>query len=417
MSSSIQIIAAQIIEVYAIEILDSRGNPTVEVNVTLENGITCRGIAPSGASTGIKEACELRDGDKKRFNGKGVLNAVEFVNNEISNAIVGLDISDDIDSVLIELDGTQNKSNLGANAILATSIACWKASAEVAGLPLFEYIGGKNADILPTPLMNIINGGQHASNGLAIQEFMIVPHGFETFSEKLRVGTEIFHTLKSVIKKLGHTTAVGDEGGFAPNFTSSKEALDCIMQAIKEAGYEPKTQVSIALDAAASEFFHDGKYHVDGQSFETKILISYYEDLVEQYPIISIEDPFHETDIEGFQKFTAKLGNKIQIVGDDLFCTNPELIKQGIEGKYANALLVKPNQIGTITETLQAVKIAQGAGFKCILSHRSGETEDTTIAHLAVATNCGQIKTGAPCRGERTAKYNELLRIEKYLEV
>ena len=407
----------QIIEVYAIEILDSRGNPTIEVNVTLENGITCRGIAPSGASTGIKEAFELRDCDKKRFNGKGVLNAVEFVNNEISNAIVGLDISDDIDSVLIELDGTQNKSNLGANAILATSIACWKASAEVAGLPLFEYIGGKNADILPTPLMNIINGGQHASNGLAIQEFMIVPHGFETFSEKLRVGTEIFHTLKSVIKKLGHTTAVGDEGGFAPNFTSSKEALDCIMQAIKEAGYQSKTQVSIAIDAAASEFFHDGKYHVDGQSFETEILISYYEDLVEQYPIISIEDPFHETDIEGFQKFTAKLGNKIQIVGDDLFCTNPELIKQGIEGKYANALLVKPNQIGTITETLQAVKIAQGAGFKCILSHRSGETEDTTIAHLAVATNCGQIKTGAPCRGERTAKYNELLRIEKYLEV
>ena len=409
--------SSTIIEVYAIEILDSRGNPTVEVNVTLENGITCRGIAPSGASTGTKEAFELRDCDKKRFNGKGVLNAVEFVNNEISNAIVGLDISDDIDAILIELDGTQNKSNLGANAILATSIACWKANAEVAGLPLFEYIGGKNADILPTPLMNIINGGQHASNGLAIQEFMVVPHGFETFSDKLRAGTEIFHTLKSVIKKLGHTTAVGDEGGFAPNFTSSKEALDCIMQAIKDAGYKPKTEVSIALDAAASEFFHDGKYHVDGQSLTSEMLILYYDDLVEQYPIISIEDPFHETDIEGFQKFTAKLGNKIQIVGDDLFCTNPELIKQGIEGKYANALLVKPNQIGTITETLQAVKIAQGAGFKCILSHRSGETEDTTIAHLAVATNCGQIKTGAPCRGERTAKYNELLRIEKYLEV
>ncbi len=409
--------SSTIIEVYAIEILDSRGNPTVEVNVTLESGITCRGIAPSGASTGTKEACELRDGDKKRFNGKGVLNAVEFVNNEISDALVGLDISDDIDAILIELDDTNNKSNLGANAILATSIACWKANAEVAGLPLFEYIGGKNADVLPTPLMNIINGGQHASNGLDIQEFMVVPHGFETFSEKLRAGTEIFHTLKSVIKQLGHTTAVGDEGGFAPNFTTSKEALDCIVQAIKDAGYEPKKEVSIALDAAASEFFKDGKYLIDGQTFTSDELISYYENLVEQYPITSIEDPFHEDDIEGFQKFTAKMGNKIQIVGDDLFCTNPAIITQGIEGKYANALLVKPNQIGTITETLQAVKIAQAAGFKCVLSHRSGETEDTTIAHLAVATNCGQIKTGAPCRGERTAKYNELLRIEKYLEI
>ncbi len=406
----------QIVEIYGIEILDSRGNPTVEVNVTLENGITCRGIAPSGASTGTKEACEIRDCDKKRYYGKGVLSAVNFVNTQINNALIGLDIDENIDALLIELDGTENKSNAGANAILATSIACWKAKAEVAGLPLFEYIGGKNADVLPTPMMNIINGGQHASNSLAIQEFMVVPHGFETFSEKLRAGTEIFHTLRSVIKKLGQTTAVGDEGGFAPNFTTSKEALDCIMQAIVEAGYKPKTQVSIALDAAASEFFINGKYVVDGKSFETDFLIEYYADLVENYPIISIEDPFHEADIEGFQKFTAKLGNKIQIVGDDIFCTNPELIKQGIDGKYANALLVKPNQIGTITETLQAVKIAQAGGFKCILSHRSGETEDTTIAHLAVATNCGQIKTGAPCRGERTAKYNELLRIEQYLE-
>jgi enolase len=409
--------STQITEVYGIEILDSRGNPTIEVNVTLENGITCRGIAPSGASTGTKEACELRDCDKKRFNGKGVLNAIQFVNNEINNTLVGFDIADNFDALLMELDGTCNKSRIGANAILATSIACWKANAEVASLPLFEYIGGKNADVLPTPLMNIINGGQHASNNLAIQEFMVVPHGFETFSEKLRAGTEIFHTLKSVIKNLGHTTAVGDEGGFAPNFTTSKEALDCIMQAIKLAGYEAKTQVSIALDAAASEFFKDGKYHVDGQFLTSEMLIAYYGELVEQYPIISIEDPFHEDDIDGFQKFTAKLGSKIQIVGDDLFCTNPELITQGIEGKYANALLVKPNQIGTITETLQAVKIAQCAGFKCILSHRSGETEDTTIAHLAVATNCGQIKTGAPCRGERTAKYNELLRIEQYLNI
>ena len=285
-----------------------------------------------------------------------------------------------------------------------------------AGLPLFEYIGGKNADILPTPMMNILNGGEHASNELAIQEFMVIPHGFETFSEKLRAGTEIFHTLKNVIKKAGHTTAVGDEGGFAPNFKTSKEALDCIMQAIKDAGYQPKTQISIALDAAASEFYKNSKYAIDGQELTTDELIVYYANLVNTYPIISIEDPFHENDTTGFQKFTEQFGNKIQIVGDDLFCTNPKLIQKGIDGKYANALLVKPNQIGTISETLQAVKIAQAAGFKCVMSHRSGESEDTTIAHLAVATNCGQIKTGAPCRGERTAKYNELLRIEKYLE-
>jgi enolase len=405
-----------ITDVYAIEVLDSRGNPTIEVNITLENGIIASGIAPSGASTGTKEACELRDGDKSRYCGKGVLKAVEFVNTEINNALVGIDIQDDIDSLLIELDGTENKTNLGANATLATSIACWKAKAEDAGLPLFEYIGGKNADILPTPMMNIINGGEHASNELAIQEFMVIPHGFETFSEKLRAGTEIFHTLKNVIKKAGHTTAVGDEGGFAPNFKTSKEALDCIMQAIKDAGYQSKTEVSIALDAAASEFYKNSKYVIDGQELVTDELIAYYANLINTYPIISIEDPFHEDDTIGFQKFTEQFGNKIQIVGDDLFCTNPKLIQKGIDGKYANALLVKPNQIGTISETLQAVKIAQSAGFKCVMSHRSGESEDTTIAHLAVATNCGQIKTGAPCRGERTAKYNELLRIEKYLE-
>ena len=405
-----------ITDVYAIEVLDSRGNPTIEVNITLENGITASGIVPSGASTGTKEACELRDGDKSRYCGKGVLKAVEFVNTEINNALVGIDIQDDIDSLLIELDGTENKTNLGANAILATSIACWKAKAESAGLPLFEYIGGKNADILPTPMMNIINGGEHASNELAIQEFMVIPHGFETFAEKLRAGTEIFHTLKNVIKKAGHTTAVGDEGGFAPNFKTSKEALDCIMQAIKDAGYQPKTQISIALDAAASEFYKNSKYIIDGQELTTDALIAYYANLINTYPIVSVEDPFHENDVAGFQKFTEQFGNKLQIVGDDLFCTNPKLIQKGIDGKYANALLVKPNQIGTISETLKAVKIAQAAGFKCVMSHRSGESEDTTIAHLAVATNCGQIKTGAPCRGERTAKYNELLRIEKYLE-
>lgn len=406
---------SSIIQVYGMEILDSRGNPTVEVNIILENGITARGIAPSGASTGTKEACEFRDGDKSRYNGKGVLKAVEFVNTEIANALEGLDIHDNIDDILIELDGTENKSRIGANAILATSIACWKAKAEDVGLPLFEYIGGKNADVLPTPMMNIVNGGEHASNGLAIQEFMIIPHGFETFSEKLRAGTEVFHKLKSVIAKAGHTTAVGDEGGFAPNFTTSKEALDCIINAIEDAGYKPKTQISIALDAAASEFYEKEHYMIDDQKFSTDGLIQYYENLINAYPIVSIEDPFHEKDIDGFKKFTEKLGNKLQIVGDDLFCTNPKIIKQGIKEKYANALLVKPNQIGTISETLKAVKIAQAAGFKCILSHRSGETEDTTITHLAVATNCGQIKTGAPSRVDRTAKYNELLRIERYL--
>jgi enolase len=406
---------SSIIQVYGMEILDSRGNPTVEVNIVLENGVTARGIAPSGASTGTKEACELRDGDKSRYNGKGVLKAVEFINTEIANALEGLDIHENIDDILIELDGTDDKSRIGANAILATSIACWKAKAEDIGLPLFEYIGGKNADVLPTPMMNIINGGQHASNGLAIQEFMIIPHGFETFAEKLRAGTEVFHKLKSVIAKAGHTTAVGDEGGFAPNFTTSKEALDCIVKAIEDAGYKPQSQISIALDAAASEFYEKEFYMIDDQKFSTDGLIQYYENLINTYPIVSIEDPFHESDIDGFKKFTHKLGSKLQIVGDDLFCTNPQIIQNGIEGKYANALLVKPNQIGTISETLKAVKIAQTAGFKCILSHRSGETEDTTIAHLAVATNCGQIKTGAPSRVDRTAKYNELLRIEQYL--
>lgn len=408
-------LSSQIIDIHALEILDSRGNPTIEVNVVLENGISARGIAPSGASTGSKEAHELRDGEKNRFNGKGVLNAVNLVNTEIYNTLVGIEIDEDIDSLLIELDGTKNKVRLGANAILATSIACWQAKSENAGVPLFEYIGGKNADILPTPMMNIINGGQHASNNLAIQEFMIIPHGFETFSEKLRAGTEIFHKLKSVIAKQGHTTAVGDEGGFAPNFNTSKEALDCIMEAIKEAGYKASKEISIALDAAGSEFFEDGKYHIDGQTLSNEELISYYQNLVNQYPITSIEDPFHEGDEAGFQKFTALLGLQMQIVGDDLFCTNPELIEHGIQNKLANALLVKPNQIGTISETLQAIKIAQSAGFKCVLSHRSGESEDTTITHLAVATNCGQIKTGAPSRVDRTAKYNELLRIEHYL--
>jgi enolase len=411
MSESFSAIA----DVYALEILDSRGNPTIEVGVVLENGVSATGIAPSGASTGTKEAYELRDGDKNYYNGRGVLKAVEFVNTEINNALSGVDIFDDIDGILCELDGTENKARIGANAILATSIACWKAASEEAGVPLFEYIGGKNASVLPTPMMNIINGGQHASNGLAIQEFMIIPHGFETFAEKLRVGTEIFHTLKSVIHSAGHSTAVGDEGGFAPNFRTSKEALDCIMQAIEKAGYKPHDQINIALDAAASEFFSHNYYAVDGSNYTPEFLIEYYEKLISQYPITSIEDPFHEEDIAAFQKFTAKVGNKLQVVGDDLFCTNSKIIKEGIKGKYANALLVKPNQIGTISETLEAVKIAQSAGMKCVLSHRSGESEDVTIAHLAVATNCGQIKTGAPSRVDRTAKYNELLRIEKYL--
>ena len=406
---------SSIADVYALEILDSRGNPTIEVSVTLENGITATGIAPSGASTGAKEAFELRDGDKYYYNGKGVLKAVEFVNTEINNALNGIEIEDEIDGILCEIDGTKNKSRIGANAILATSIACWKAAAENAGLPLFEYIGGKNATVLPTPMMNIINGGKHASNSLAIQEFMIIPHAFETFSEKLRAGTEIFHTLKSVLHSRGHSTAVGDEGGFAPNFTTSKEALDCIMQAIEKAGYKPYDQITIALDAAASEFFSNNYYNIDGSNYSADFLIEYYSKLVSSYPITSIEDPFHEDDIPAFKKFTAQFGNKLQIVGDDLFCTNPKIIREGINERYANALLVKPNQIGTITETLEAVKIAQGAGMKCVMSHRSGESEDVTIAHLAVATNCGQIKTGAPSRVDRTAKYNELLRIEKYL--
>ncbi|MFT4967670.1 MAG: enolase [Candidatus Deianiraeaceae bacterium] len=404
-------------EIYGIEILDSRGNPTIEVNIILENGITARGIAPSGASTGTKEAYELRDGDEARYNGKGVQKAIEFIDTEIAPALEGLDIHDNIDELLIELDGTDNKSRLGANTILATSIACWHAKAEDAQMPLFEYIGGKNADTLPTPMMNIINGGEHASNNLAIQEFMVVPHGFDTFAEKLRAGTEVFHKLKSVISKSGHSTAVGDEGGFAPHFNTANEALDCIVQAIQEAGYKANTEISIALDIAASEFYKNKKYTIDGQILTTEELIEYYANLMTLYPITSIEDPFHEGDIEGFKNFTKKFADKLQIVGDDIFCTNPKLITEGIDGKYANALLVKPNQIGTISETLKAVKIAQSAGFKCVMSHRSGETEDTTIAHLAVATNCGQIKTGAPSRVDRTAKYNELLRIETLLNL
>ncbi len=398
------------------EILDSRGNPTVEVEIQLEDGTQARAAVPSGASTGAFEAAELRDGGT-RYLGKGVEKAIAFVNNEIGPNIIGFDAQDQriIDSAMISLDGTANKSRLGANAILGVSLAVAKASAESADLSLFRYLGGPNAHLLPVPMMNILNGGAHADTNVDIQEFMVAPIGAPTFRESLRWGAEIYHALKSVLKQRGLATSVGDEGGFAPNLDSNRAALDIILEAITKAGFKPGTDIALAMDVAATEFHENGQYKFEGSLRSSGEMIAYYTDLVNSYPIVSIEDPLNEEDWAGWAEMTSVLGSRIQIVGDDLFVTNPERLAKGIATNTANALLVKVNQIGTLTETLDAVSMAQHANYRSMLSHRSGETEDTTIADLAVATNCGQIKTGAPARTERVAKYNQLLRIEEEL--
>lgn len=411
---------SEIIDIYAREILDSRGNPTVEVEVYLESGVMGRAAVPSGASTGEREALELRDGDKGRYLGKGVLKAVKNVNEVIAESLIGWEASDQtgIDRKLLELDGTDFKSNLGANALLGVSLAVAKAAAEEAGLPLYQYLGGANAKELPLPMMNIINGGAHADNNVDFQEFMIMPVGAGSFAEALRMGAEIFHALKKVLKDKGCNTAVGDEGGFAPNLKSNEEALEVIMAAIKAAGYKAGDDVMLALDVAASEFFKDGKYHLEAEQQPIKTaaeMVEFYADLVDRYPIISIEDGMAENDWDGWKLLTDRLGARIQIVGDDLFVTNPKILKQGIEKGIANAILIKLNQIGTLTETLDAIEMAKRARYTCIVSHRSGETEDTTIADLAVATNAGQIKTGSLSRTDRICKYNQLLRIEDEL--
>lgn len=407
---------AAIIELNAREILDSRGNPTVEVEVLLEDGAVGRAAVPSGASTGVHEAHELRDGED-RYLGKGVQKAVRAVLEEIEDAIIGLEAEDQrlVDKTMIELDGTENKSRLGANAILGVSMAVAKAAAESAGLDLFRYVGGPNGHILPVPMMNILNGGEHADSGVDVQEFMIAPIGAPTFKEALRVGAEVYHALKKVIKDKGLSTGLGDEGGFAPSVESTKAALDLIVEAIEAAGYKLGDDVALALDVASSEFYKDGKYHFEGGERTSEEMAAVYADLVENYAIVSIEDPLQEDDWEGYTTLTAQLGDKVQIVGDDFFVTNPKRLAEGIEKKAANALLVKVNQIGSLSETFEAVAMAHNAGYKTMMSHRSGETEDTTIADLAVGLNCGQIKTGAPARSERVAKYNQLLRIEEYL--
>ena len=407
---------AAIIELNAREILDSRGNPTVEVEVLLEDGAVGRAAVPSGASTGVHEAHELRDGED-RYLGKGVQKAVRAVLEEIEDAIIGLEAEDQrlVDKTMIELDGTDNKSRLGANAILGVSMAVAKAAAESAGLDLFRYVGGPNGHVLPVPMMNILNGGAHADSGVDVQEFMIAPIGAPTFKEALRVGAEVYHALKKVIKDKGLSTGLGDEGGFAPSVGSTKAALDLIVEAIEAAGYKLGDDVALALDVASSEFFKDGKYHFEGGEHTAEEMAAVYADLVENYAIVSIEDPLQEDDWEGYTTLTAQLGDKVQIVGDDFFVTNPKRLAEGIEKKAANALLVKVNQIGSLSETFEAVAMAHNAGYKTMMSHRSGETEDTTIADLAVGLNCGQIKTGAPARSERVAKYNQLLRIEEYL--
>ncbi|NCB70536.1 MAG: phosphopyruvate hydratase [Clostridia bacterium] len=411
-----------ITDVYAREILDSRGNPTVEVEVTLDSGVVGRAAVPSGASTGEYEAVELRDKDKSRYLGKGVLKAVSNVNDIIAPELEDMNVFDQvgIDQMMIELDGTDNKGNLGANAILGVSMAVAKAAAEELGMPLYRYLGGVNAKTLPVPMMNIINGGQHADNNVDIQEFMVMPVGAGSWKEALRMGAEIFHALKAVLSAKGLNTAVGDEGGFAPNLTSNEEALQVIVEAITKAGYKPGEEVRIAMDAAASSFYSKEKamYVLEGEGKEltSAQMVEFYEELCAKYPIVSIEDGLDENDWDGFKLMTEKLGSKIQIVGDDLFVTNTQKLAQGIEKGIANSILIKLNQIGTITETLDAIEMAKLAGYTAIVSHRSGETEDTTIADLVVATNAGQIKTGAPSRTDRVAKYNQLIRIEDDLE-
>ncbi|MFE0754338.1 phosphopyruvate hydratase [Inquilinus sp. NPDC058860] len=408
-----------IVDIHARQILDSRGNPTVEVDVTLESGAFGRAAVPSGASTGAHEAVELRDGDKSVYGGKGVIKAVDAVNGELFDALTGLDAEDQIelDRTMIELDGTPNKGRLGANAILGVSLAVARAAAEDAGLPLYRYVGGAYASTLPVPLMNIINGGAHADNPIDIQEFMILPVGAPTLAEAVRTGSEVFHALRKKLKDAGHGTNVGDEGGFAPNLGSADEALSFIVQAIEAAGYKPGDDVVLGLDAASTEFYKDGRYHLEGEgkTLDSAGLVAYYEALVKRYPIVSIEDGMAEDDWEGWAAITSTLGKRIQLVGDDLFVTNPERLSQGIARGIGNSILVKVNQIGTLTETLQAVEMAHKAGYTAVMSHRSGETEDATIADLAVATNCGQIKTGSLSRSDRLAKYNQLIRIEEQL--
>lgn len=408
-----------ILDVFAREILDSRGNPTVEVEVVLENGTIGRAAVPSGASTGQFEAVELRDNDKNRFGGKGVLKAVQNVNDIIAPELCGMDALDQvaIDKLLIELDGTPNKEHLGANAILGVSLAVARAAAEFLQVGLYKYIGGTNPKVLPVPMMNILNGGKHADNNVDLQEFMIMPVGAKSFAQALQMGAETFHALKKVLGEKGLSTAVGDEGGFAPNLASNEEAIKFIVEAIEKAGYTPGKDIFIALDAASSEFYNDGKYELKGENlkYDAANLVNYYSRLVEKYPIISIEDGMAEEDWEGWKLLTDALGNKVQLVGDDLFVTNTNRLKRGIEQGVANSILIKLNQIGTLTETLDAISMAERAKYTAIVSHRSGETEDTTIADLVVATNAGQIKTGAPSRTDRVAKYNQLLRIEEEL--
>ncbi|QQE79985.1 phosphopyruvate hydratase [Alicyclobacillus sp. SO9] len=410
---------SEIFDIHAREVLDSRGNPTVEVEVELDSGAVGRAIVPSGASTGAHEAVELRDGDKNRFNGKGVKKAVANVNEIITPELVGEESTEqvDIDEALIALDGTDNKGKLGANAILGVSMAVARASAAELGLPLYRYLGGTYSKVLPTPMMNILNGGKHADNTVDIQEFMIVPHGAESFREALRMGAEVYHSLKKVLSAKGLETTVGDEGGFAPNLKTNEEAIVAIVDAIEKAGYKPGEHVSIALDVASTELYEDGKYNFKGEGVVRTAdeLISYYESLVSRYPIVSLEDGLAEDDWDGWQKLTTALGSKVQLVGDDLFVTNTKRLRQGIESKVGNSILIKVNQIGTLTETFACVDMATRAGYSSVISHRSGETEDTTISDISVALNTGQIKTGAPTRTDRVAKYNQLLRIEEML--
>ena len=408
-----------IIDIHAREILDSRGNPTVEVDVTLEDGTLGRAAVPSGASTGAHEAVEKRDSDKNRYNGKGVLNAVAAVNGEIAEELIGYDVTEQlsIDTLMIEMDGTPNKSRLGANAILGVSLACAKAAADFCNLPIYRYVGGATSKTLPVPMMNIINGGEHADNPIDIQEFMIMPVAAENIKDAIRIGSEIFHTLKNELKNAHLSTGIGDEGGFAPNIKSTREAIDFILQSTEKAGYSPGSDIFLALDCASTEYYNDNKYIFKGEGIELSSIenIAYLESLVKDYPIISIEDGMAEDDWEGWIALTETLGDKVQLVGDDLFVTNPSRLKMGIEKKAANSMLVKVNQIGTLSETLNAVEMAHRANFTNVMSHRSGETEDATIADLAVATNCGQIKTGSLARSDRLAKYNQLIRIEEEL--
>ncbi|SEG08185.1 enolase [Caloramator fervidus] len=410
----------EIIDIYAREVLDSRGNPTVEVEVVLEDGTVGRAIVPSGASTGAFEAVELRDGDKSRYNGKGVLKAVDNVNNVIAPELIGMNVFDQtlIDKMLIELDGTENKGKLGANAILGVSLAVARAAAQSLGLPLYQYIGGVNAKVLPVPMMNILNGGKHADNNVDIQEFMIMPVGAPNFKEALRWCAEVYHSLKKTLSSKGYNTAIGDEGGFAPNLKSNEEAIQVIIEAIEAAGYKPGEQIAIAIDAAATELYkEDGKYHLEGEGrvLTSEEMVNFWEELVNKYPIVSLEDGLAEEDWDGWKLLTERLGKKIQLVGDDLFVTNTKRLEKGIKMGVANSILIKLNQIGTLTETLEAIKMAERAGYTAVVSHRSGESEDTTISDLVVAVNAGQIKTGAPARTDRVAKYNQLLRIEDEL--